>query len=242
MHKYSVSIVLIDSSTTNCNASLNCTACELPLYLDRQSNSCVRQCPLFTFGNHTTEQCQPCKLYIKLAKTETIKNHYHCAVPDVIENGVQADATVYFGSVPTNATFGTEVFRFRIVIDLIRFDDDLDAIVTIMVRNNLVESIFKFSDGQNTKTFAIAAQGGIDAVNASRVFPEIRLVENRLVVFEDSVIYQQAPPLDLQLPTTLDFDLILIVVGRGSTNIQELLPFAVGTVVLTLPPGTYSCL
>ena len=82
-----------------------------------------------------------------------------------------------------------------------------------MVRNNLVESILKFSDGQNQRTFAIAAQGGIDAVNASRMFPEIRLIENRLVVYEESVIYLQASPSTLSLPTTLDFDLNLIVVG-----------------------------
>ena len=161
------------------------------------------------------------------------------AVPgtDLIENGIQPDATAYFGSVQTDAPFGTEVFRFRIAIDLSRFDDDLAAIVVIMVRSNLVERIFKFSDGQNQRTFAIAARGGIDAVNASHVFPEIRLLENRLVVFEDYVTYQEAPPPNLNLPTTLDFDLNLIVVGRDSTTIQELLPFAVGTISLIPPPG-----
>ena len=161
-----------------------------------------------------------------------------------MDRGIQADATAYFGSVLTNAMIGTEVFRFRIVIDPSRFNNDLNALVIIMVRNNLVETIFKFSDGQNQRTFAIGAQGGIDAVNASRVFPEIRLIENRLVVFEDFIIYQQAPPSTLQLPTTLDFELNLIVVGRNSITIQELLPFAVGTVTLLPPPGksTYSLL
>ena len=162
------------------------------------------------------------------------------AVPDVLGNGIQADATAYFGSVLTTDPLGTEVFRFRIVIDLSRFDNDLDAIITIMVRNNLVESIFKLSDGQNQRTFPIISQGGIDAMNASRVFPEIILVENRLVVYEDYVIYQVAPPSEIQLPTILDFDLNLIVVGRYSLNIQECLPFAVGTVMIrTLPPGMY---
>ena len=151
--------------------------------------------------------------------------------------GIQADATAYFGTVRTNDTFGKEVFRFRIVIDLNTFSNDLDAIVTIMVRSNQVERIFKFSDGQNQRTFLIGARGGIDAVNASRVFPEIRLIENRLVVFEDYVIYQAALPPGFQVPIMFDFDLNLIVVGQGSVNIQELLPFAVGTVALTLPPG-----
>ena len=157
-----------------------------------------------------------------------------------MDRGIQADATAYFGSVLTNDTFGTEVFRFRIVIDPSRFGNDLDAIIVIMVRNNLVQTIFKLSDGQNQRTFAIAANEGIDAVNASRVFPEIRLIENRLVVFEDFVIYQQAPPSTLQLPTTLDFDLNLIVVGQGSAIIQELLPFAEGRVAIIPPPGMFA--
>ena len=152
-------------------------------------------------------------------------------VPDVLENGIQADATAYFGTVLVNDPIGTQVFHFRIVIDLNRFNNDLNAIVILLIRNNLVESIFKFSNGQNQRTFGIAAQGGIDAVNVSDVFPEIRLIENRLVVLEDYVIYQQAPPVTLELPTTLDFDLNLIVVGRHSTNfIHEL--FAVGNVTL----------
>ena len=36
---------------------------EFRFYLDQQSNSCVRQCPLFFFGNHTGGLCQPCKLH-----------------------------------------------------------------------------------------------------------------------------------------------------------------------------------
>ena len=107
-----------------------------------------------------------------------------------------------------------------------------------MNRNNLVESIFKFSDDQNQRTFQIALNGGIDAVNASRVFPEIRLIENRLVVFEDSVIYFQAPPSTLELPVTLNFDLNVIVLGAGGT-FQEHSPFALGYVYLSPPPGKF---
>ena len=159
-------------------------------------------------------------------------------VPDVLDHGIQADATAYFGNISIAAPYGTEIFRLRIVIDLSRFHDDLDVIVIIMVRNNLVESIFKFSDGQNFRLFAIDTQGGIDAVNASRVFPEITLIENRLVVYEDSVIYQETPPSSLQLPTVLDFDLNFIAVGRNYIDIQEVLPFAVGRVILNPPtPG-----
>ena len=79
--------------------------------------------------------------------------------------------------------------------------------------------------------------GGIDAVNASRVFPEIRLHDSRYVVYEDSVIYQQAPPSTLELPTILDFDLNILVAGVVTTDVASLTPFAVGTVSLTEPPG-----
>lgn len=155
-----------------------------------------------------------------------------------MNQGIQADATAYFGNISAGAPFGTEVFRFRLVIDLSRFHDDLYVIVIFMGQNNLVLPIFKFSDGQNFRQFLIAAQGGIDAVNASRVFPEIRLVENRLVVYEDSVIYQQLPPSFLELPTTLDIELHFIAVGRSYNDIQQLSPFAIGRVTLNpLPPG-----
>lgn len=158
-------------------------------------------------------------------------------VPDILGNGIQADATAYFGNISI-AAFGTEVFRFRIVIDLSRFHDDLEAIVIIMVRNNLVESIFKFSDGQNQRTFAIGVHGDIDAVNVSSLYPEIRLIENRLVVYEDQIIYQEPPPPFVELPAVLDFNLNFIAVGRNSIDIHQLLPFAVGTVILNpLPPG-----
>ena len=105
-----------------------------------------------------------------------------------------------------------------------------------MFRNNLVESIFRFSDGRNFRVFEVGTQGGIDAVNASQVFPEIRLIENRLVVYEDFVIYQETPPSSLELPTVLDFDLNFIAVGRNYIDVQQLLPFAVGTVILNPPP------
>ena len=160
----------------------------------------------------------------------------YLAIPAVLENGIQADATAYFGSVVTSDPFGTEVFRFRIVIDLSQFNNDLDAIVILMVRSNLVESIFRLSDGQNQRTFFIRNNGGIRAVNESRVFPEITLIENGLVVFEDHIIYQEAPPPSLELPTTLNFDLHLIVVGRNSFNSQQLI-FAIGTIALIPPPG-----
>ena len=158
-------------------------------------------------------------------------------VPDVLDQVIIPDATAYFGTVLTNSTLGTEIFRFRIVIDLSRFDNDLIAILTVMNRNNLVESIFKFSDGGNQRTFIFS--DGIIAANASgRLPPEITLLENGLVVFEDFVIYYQAPPPSLELPTTLDFDLSIVAVGIDPSNSQSV-RFAVGTVTLISPPGEY---
>lgn len=156
-------------------------------------------------------------------------------VSDDLQKQVQANATAYYGSVPIDAESGTKVFCFQILINLGHFYNDLDAIVITLVRSNLVQSIFSLSDGQTTREFSIASQGGIDAVNASHVFPEIRLIGDRHVVYNDCVIYSNVPPADLTLPVTLSFDLNIIVVGRGSEPIEELLPFAVGTVTLTLP-------
>jgi hypothetical protein len=162
-------------------------------------------------------------------------------VPDVLDQGIQADATVYFGNISAGAPFGTEVFRFRLVIDLSQFHDYLDVIAIFVNQNNFVESIFRLSDVQNFRVFPIADQGGIDAVNASRVYPEIRLIENRLVVYEDSVIYQEIPPASLELPTVLDIELHFIAVGRSYLDVVQLSPFAVGRVTLNpLPPGTVS--
>ena len=149
---------------------------------------------------------------------------------------IQADATAYFGSVLANSTLGTEVFRFRIVIDLSRFDNDLSAIITIMYRNSLVNSIFRFSDSTNQRTFTFG--NGVMAANASGRFPEIRLLESRLVVFEDFIIYRQAPPPSLDLPTTLDFDLAILVVAPDPSNSQSV-GFAVGMVDLIPPQGEY---
>ena len=99
-----------------------------------------------------------------------------------------------------------------------------------MYRNILVASTFRFSDDQSTRTFTFI--GGINAANASGLIPsEIRVLENGLVVFEDFVIYRQAPPPELEIPITLEFDLNIIVVGRGGANTIQT-DFAVGIVDL----------
>ena len=156
-------------------------------------------------------------------------------VPSLLHEHVQADATAYFGSVEVTATPGTKIFSFRVVISLSKFGNDLDAIVIGLVHSNLVERMFSFSDGQTQKTYSIGFKGGIDVVNASGVFPEIRLIESGLVVFEDSVIYREPPSMELELPTIHDFDLNLIVVGRHSVIIEQFFPFVIGTVAITLP-------
>jgi hypothetical protein len=85
----------------------------------------------------------------------------------------------------------------------------------------------------------IAAQGGIDAENVSRLFPEITVIDNRLVVYEDYVIYQQPPPPFIELPVRFDFDMYFVAVGRNFSVYQELEHLPVGRVTVTLPPGNF---
>ena len=130
---------------------------------------------------------------------------------------------------------GTKIFPFRIVIDPSRYGGDIDAIITVINRDNLVAQTFRFSDDTLTRTFTFI--GGINAANASGQLPrELRVLENRLVILEDFVIYRQAPFSNLELPITLDFDLSVIVVGRvpGATIQTD---FAVGRVALISPPA-----
>ena len=159
-------------------------------------------------------------------------------VPAVLPNTFQADATAYFSSILSNATSGSEVFQFRIIIDRYQFtNNDLSAIVIIMNRDNFVESLFKFSDGLNQRRFAIGNEGGIVAVNASQVFPEIRLLNNQYILYEDYVMFtaNRASLLSLALPVTLDFNMSLLVVGINPTDsIQYLFSRANVTI---LPPS-----
>ena len=161
------------------------------------------------------------------------------SVPAVLPNTFQADATAYFGSVLSNATSGTVVINFRIIIDRYQFtNNDLGAILIIMNRNNLVESIFKFSDGANQRRFAISNQGGIVAVNASRVFPEIRLLNDQYILYEDHIIFtaDQDSLSTLEFPVTLHFDLSLLVVGINPVeSIQH--RFARANVTILSLPG-----
>ena len=154
-------------------------------------------------------------------------------------NTFQADATAYFGSVLSNATNGTVVINFRIITDRYQFtNNDLSAILIIMHRNNPVESLFKFSDGANQRRFAIGNEGGIVAVNASRVFPEIILLNDQYILYEDHVIFtaDQGSLATLEIPNTLDFDLSLLVVG---INPLESIQFQFATAYVTVlsPPG-----
>ena len=122
-------------------------------------------------------------------------------------------------------------------MNLSRFHDDLDLIAVIITQNRLAETVLGFTDGENNyRVLEIGALGGIDSDNVSSLYPEITVIENRLVVYEDYVIYQQPPPPSIELPVVLDFDLYFVIFGRNFSVYQE----AVGTVTITLPPGTYN--
>ena len=161
------------------------------------------------------------------------------SVPAVLPNSFQADATAYFARVLSNATSGSVVINFRIIIDRYQFtNNDFSAILVIMSRNNLVESIFKFRNGVNQRRFAIGNEGGIVAVNASRVFPEIRLLNDQYILYEDHIIFtaNQDSLSTLEFPVTLDFDLSLLVVGINPIDsIQQ--QFARASVTILSPPG-----
>ena len=163
-------------------------------------------------------------------------------VPAVLPNTFQADATAYFSSILSNATSGSEVFQFRIIIDRYQFtNNDLSAIVIIMNRDNFVESLFKFSDGLNQRGFAIGNEGGIVAVNASQVLPEIRLLNNQYILYEDYVMFtaNRESLLSLALPVTLDFHLSLLIVGINlNDSVQHL--FSRANVII-LPPSKGFC-
>ena len=151
-------------------------------------------------------------------------------------NTFQADATAYFASILSNDTSGTVVINFRVIIDRYQFtNSSIRAILIIMNRNNFVESLFKFSDGANQRRFLIGSEGGIVEVNASRVLPEIRLINDQYILYEDYVIFtaDQDSISNLELPVTLDFDLSLLVIG--SNPIESILRLFARAYVTILP-------
>ena len=156
-------------------------------------------------------------------------------------NAFQADATAYFASILSNDTSGTVVIDFRIIIDRYQFtNNDLSAMLIIMNRNNFVESIFQFSDGSNQRRFAIGNEGGIVAVNTSRVFPELKLLNEQYIIYHDYIIYNSAAAASyyyyLRYSTTLDFDISLLLVGINPVeSVQR--QFATATITILSPPG-----
>ena len=173
--------------------------------------------------------------------------HYLCiAVLGNYHGGIQANATAYFGSIHTSAANGTVVFHFRVFIDLEHFNNDIQFINVTLIQNEFAETIFAFSNNQHKRNFPIGKHGGIDAVNTSRVFPEIILLQSRLLVYEDYVIYsyQDGFPLsDMQSPTTIDLDLNMVVLGQNSDNTEEHSTFAIAIIELIkdLYQGIYHC-
>ena len=110
-----------------------------------------------------------------------------------------------------------------------------------MNRDNQVARTFRFGDnGQTVRTYTFI--GGINAENASGLLPhEIRVLDNGLVVLEDSVIYI-APDYIIEImdPDRLDFQLSVIVLGRGPGARTNQTDFVVATVgLIPPPPGVY---
>ena len=121
------------------------------------------------------------------------------------------------------------------IINLGRFDNDLEYIdVSLVQRNYLSEKIFSFSNYQQERHFSINKHGGIDAVNASNTFPEITLI-NRTIIYEDFVIYSQDSNFfvsSINLPSRVNIDLNVVVLGINTGNFEERTPFADAIVTL----------
>ena len=131
---------------------------------------------------------------------------------------------------------GTVVFHFRVYIDLFQFTNrDLAAIVVNLNENVIVNRLFRLSNGLNTKQIQLVDEGGIVAVNASGVIPEIRLLNSQYVIYEDSVIYNGLPS-DIAMTTQYGFDLTIIIVGVENGEVQQG-PIGRGNVTLLTPPG-----
>ena len=163
------------------------------------------------------------------------------AVPAVLQNAYQANATQYFGALLSNSTMGTVVFRFRVFIDLFQFTNrDLAVIVVSLNENVIVNRLFKLSNGLNTKQIQLIDEGGVVAVNASGVFPEIRLLNSQYFIYDDSVIYNGLTS-DIEITSTTQyaFDLNIVIVGVENGEVQQG-PIGRGNVTLLKPPGIYT--
>ena len=104
-----------------------------------------------------------------------------------------------------------------------------------MNENVLVNRLFKFSNGLNTKQIQPVDEGGIVAVNASGVFPEIRLLNSQYVIYEDSVIYNGLQS-DIAMTTQYGFDLTITIIGAETGDVQQG-SIGRGNVTVLTPPG-----
>jgi hypothetical protein len=126
-----------------------------------------------------------------------------------------------------------------LTIDLGRFDNDLEYIDVTLV-NYLSERIFSFSNYQQERHFSINKHGGIDAVNVSNIFPEITLLNNRIVIYDDVVIYSHESDFfisNTNLPSRVNIDLNVVILGVSTGNFEERTPFADATVTLIQDPS-----
>ena len=135
---------------------------------------------------------------------------------------------------------GTVVFHFRVYIDLFQFTNrDLAVIVVSLNENIIVNHIFRLSNGLNTKQISLVDEGGVVGVNASGVFPEIRLLNSQYVIYEDSIIYNGLPSdIEMNSTTQYGFDLTIIIVGVENGEVQQG-PIGRGNVTLLTPPGIH---
>ena len=143
---------------------------------------------------------------------------------------VQANATAYYGSVHVNATNGTVVFSFELIIDLRRFNNGTESIEVTLTQNNLTGlRLFSFSNYQQRRHFSTSKLGSIN----------ITFVTDRIIVCDDHVIYngyERDFLSNIKLPSTIELYLNVAIRGNNSNSTEEYTPFAVATVMLIQDP------
>ena len=79
-------------------------------------------------------------------------------------------------------------------------------------------------------------------MNASNIFPEITLFNDRTVIYEDFVIYNHENNFfasNTNLPSSVNIDLNVVILGINTGNFEERTPFAdaIVTLIQDLPQG-----
>ena len=145
---------------------------------------------------------------------------------DAADYRVGINATNFVSEITTDTPLGTEIIKFRVVVQNEYFNNP-QAVLLSIVRNDQTERIFKLENGANDEDIFY---GVLDP----RPFPE-----HQVIIIERGIIYDAEPPEGVVLPATFDFDINVVVVARSGSGLSP--PFedamARGDVTVMFPPG-----